>query len=266
VVQIKFAFLNFDKTYFIQFTNKSTCTSDIQITYEDKQISIVNETKFLGLFINNNLFCKTHIECINSKLSTACYAVRSVKPFLTVNTLKMIYYSCFHSAMTYGLLFWGNSPDSIKIFRLQKKIIRIMEGCRYTDSCRKLFINLEILPLPSQYILSLPIFLIRNRSQFLVNSEIHHINTRQHANFHKPSVNVAKYQKGVYYLGVKLFNALPSDIKQSLIIIRNLKWFYKNFYTKNLSIPWMNIWTFRNVKFTFGYTSTNLYYNFFYTT
>jgi hypothetical protein len=49
-------FLNFDKTYFLQFTNKSTCTSDIQITYEDKQISIVNETKFLGLFINNNLY------------------------------------------------------------------------------------------------------------------------------------------------------------------------------------------------------------------
>jgi hypothetical protein len=26
-------------------------------------------------------------------------------------------------------------------------------------------------------------------------------------------VNVAKYQKGVYYLGVKVFNVLPSDIK-----------------------------------------------------
>jgi len=55
--------------------------------------------------------------------------------------------------------------------------------------------------------------MIRNRSQFLVNSEIHHINTRQHANIHQPSVNVAKYQKGVYYLGINVFNALPSDIK-----------------------------------------------------
>jgi hypothetical protein len=26
-------------------------------------------------------------------------------------------------------------------------------------------------------------------------------------------VNVAKYQRGVYYLGFKVFNALPSDIK-----------------------------------------------------
>jgi hypothetical protein len=83
-----FLFLNFDKTHFIQFTNKSHCTSDMQITYEDKQISIVNETTFLGLFINNNLSWKTHIECIKSKLTSACYAVMSVKPFLTINTLK----------------------------------------------------------------------------------------------------------------------------------------------------------------------------------
>ena len=127
--------------------------------------------------------------------------------------MKIIYYSFFHSAINYGLLFWGNSPDSIKIFRLQKMIIRIMIGCRIKDSCRKLFYNLEILPLPSQYIISLLLFMIRNKNQFLVNSEIYHTDTRQHANFHHPSVNVAKYQKGVYYLGVKLFNMLPSYIK-----------------------------------------------------
>jgi len=212
-LNLNFLFLNFDKTYFLQFTNKSTCTSDIQITYEDKQISIVNETKFLGLFIKNNLSWKTHIECIKTKLSSVCYAVRSVKPLLTINTLKTIYYSYFHLVMTCSLLFCGNSPDSIHIFRLQKKIIRIMTGCRYRDSCRKLFINLEISLLPSQYIFSLLMFMIRNRSQFLVNSEIHHINTRQHANFYQPSVNVAKYQKVAYYVGVKVFNVLPSDIK-----------------------------------------------------
>jgi len=86
-------------------------------------------------------------------------------------------------------------------------IIRIMIGCRIKDSCRKLFYNLEILPLPSQYIISLLLFMIRNKNQFLVNSEIYHTDTRQHANFHHPSVNATKYQKGVYCLGVKVFNA-----------------------------------------------------------
>ena len=84
----------------------------------------------------------------------------------------MLYYSYFHFIMTYDLLFWGNSSDSIKIFRLQEKIIRIMMGCKSKDSRRKLFCNLEILTLPSQYILSLLLFMIRNKNQFLVNSEI----------------------------------------------------------------------------------------------
>ena len=155
----------------------------------------------------------------------------------------------FYSVMTYGLLFWGNSPDSIKIFRLKKKIIRIMMGCINTDSHRKLFFNLEILPLPSQYIFSLLLFMIRNKNQFLVNSEIHHIDTRQYANFHQPSVNMTGYQKGAYCLGVKVFNMLPSYIKQSLINPRNLKWFYKNFYMKIPFIPWMNILNFTKVRY-----------------
>jgi hypothetical protein len=40
--------LNFNKTHFVQFTNKSTCTSDIQITYEDKFIQLL-KGNFLGL-------------------------------------------------------------------------------------------------------------------------------------------------------------------------------------------------------------------------
>ena len=54
------------------------------------------------------------------------------------------------------------------------------------------------LPLPSQYILSLLLFMIRNKNQNLVNSEVYHIDTRQHANFHQPSVHLTKYQKGAY--------------------------------------------------------------------
>jgi len=73
--------LNFDKIYFIQFTSKGKCTSDIQIKCKDKQINIVKETTFLGPLINNNLSWKTHIECIKPKLSSACYAATSVKPY-----------------------------------------------------------------------------------------------------------------------------------------------------------------------------------------
>ena len=85
--------MNLEKSYFIQFNNKGKCTSTTQIKYEDKQISTAKETKFLELYINNNLSYKTHTESIQSKLSSASYAMRSVKPYATTNTLKFIYYS-----------------------------------------------------------------------------------------------------------------------------------------------------------------------------
>jgi hypothetical protein len=145
------------------------------------------------------LFLGKHFECSKSKLSSACYAMRSVKPYVSLNTQKVMYYSCFHSVVTYSLLFWGNSSKSIKNFKLNKNN---NDGFWNSDACRKLFFNLEILLLPFQYILSLLLFMIRNRNQFLVNSEVYHTDTRQHANFQQPSVNLTKYQKGVYCLDV----------------------------------------------------------------
>jgi hypothetical protein len=41
-------FFNFDKTPFIQFTNKSSCITDMEVKYEDKQVCTVNKQSFLG--------------------------------------------------------------------------------------------------------------------------------------------------------------------------------------------------------------------------
>jgi len=87
-------------------------------------------------------------------------------------------------------------------------------GCRSTDPCRKVFFSLKILPLPFQYILSLLLFMIKKkRYQFMVSSETYHIDTRRHINFHQPSLNLNKYQKGVYCRGVKVLYILSSYIK-----------------------------------------------------
>jgi hypothetical protein len=81
------------------------------------------------------------------------------------------------------------------------------------DSCRSLFRELEILPLASQHILSLLLFVVKNRNEFTPNSEIHEINTRQQGNFHLPLANLRKYQKGISYIGTKVYNNLPLYIK-----------------------------------------------------
>jgi len=150
--QVNSLSLNISKTYFIQFSRKSLNYSDINITYKNNYISKVNDTKFCGLNINNTLSWKTHIDKILPKLCSACFAMRSVKPFMSQQKLNVIYYSHFHSIMSYGIIFGGHSSSSIRISRLQKRIIRIMMGNRSRYSCRNLFISLKILPFPSLYI------------------------------------------------------------------------------------------------------------------
>ena len=109
-----------------------------------------------------------------------------------------------------------------------------MIGCRSSDCCRIFFFYSEILPLHSQYILPLLLFMIKNLYKSIVaKSEIYHTDTRQHANFHQPSMNVTDYQKGVYHLGVKLFNMLPSDIKKVSDNTKNVRLTVQKFLCEN---------------------------------
>jgi hypothetical protein len=74
-----------------------------------------------------------------------------------------------------------------------------------------LFKKLNILPLHSQYILSLLLFVVQNIEEFTSNSEVHSINTRHKSDLYPPSIKLTEYQKGVYYSGIKIFNHLPQN-------------------------------------------------------
>jgi phage regulator Rha-like protein len=86
-------------------------------------------------------------------------------------------------------------------------------GCRSRDSCRELFTDLKILPQPSLYIYHLILFVNKNNELYTTNNEIHNYCTRQHSNLHQSAANLAQYQNGVLYRGVKMYNTLPAYIK-----------------------------------------------------
>ena len=100
--------------------------------------------------------------------------------------MKLIYFSYFHSVMTYGIILGGNSADRDSVFKLQKRTIRIITNSSNRTSCRGLFKKLGILPLQSQYILSLVLFVIKNMKLITPNSDIHTKNTRNKSNLYIP--------------------------------------------------------------------------------
>jgi hypothetical protein len=184
--------------------------------------------KFWGLNIDNKLSWRSHIDFLVTRLSSLCFIMRTIKPIMSLKSLRMICYAYIHSIMTYIIIFWGNSSYIINLFMIQKNFIRIIMGLKKRDSCRGLFKEMKILPLCSQYIYSLMLHTAINMKLFTRNTDAHNIDTRQNINLFLPSTSFTKVQKGAHCSGIKIynqvFNSLPAPVKYLSHNVKQLKW------------------------------------------
>jgi hypothetical protein len=110
-----------------------------------------------------------------------------------------------------------------RIFRIQKRLVRLMVGVSSRTSCRQLFKEMSILTLASLYILEVTCF-IRKCCQYLeLNSHVHNYNARRKMDIHVQSYKTDIYKKSLLNMGTKVYNKLPSYIKE----IDNYKAFKK---------------------------------------
>jgi hypothetical protein len=170
--------LTFDKTPFMNFKTRNTPFMNPTITDNHNTIINMSMIKFLGLTIENNLCWRTHLDLLLLKLNKVYFMIRTIKSYMSQEVLLMVYHAYFHSILRYGIIFWGNSPYSIDIFRLQKRVIRIICSTKNRDSCRDYFKQLKILPLQSQYVFSILTFVANNINYYKFYSDIRNINTR----------------------------------------------------------------------------------------
>ena len=87
-----------------------------------------------------------------------------------------------------------------------------------------------ILPLISQYIISLLIIIVNSKNQFQMNSEVHNINTRNKSDFYQPLSHLTNYHKGPFYVGIKLYNSLPPEMKDLSHNIQKFKSSLRGFH------------------------------------
>ena len=56
-------------------------------------------------------------------------------------------------------------------------------------------------------------YVVNNVHLFMKNMEIHSHNTRSANNLHVPTANITKFKKATHDMGGKVFNHLPTRIK-----------------------------------------------------
>jgi len=97
--------LNYDKTYFLQFVTKKQNEMQQQVTISNSLITNINSTIFLGLKIDSTLSSEDHVTELTPKLNRACYVIKTLTFLRSPGVLRIVYYSCFHSIMSYGIIF-----------------------------------------------------------------------------------------------------------------------------------------------------------------
>ena len=196
----------------IHSNKNSTFSSAVKL--DNHVLSHVQQINFLGLNIQENLSWESHITKITQTLNRSSFAIRILKPVTNAQTLRSIYFASFHSIMRYGIIFWGNSSHAQSLFKLQKRVIRVMVDAKYLESCKPIFKEHKILPLPSLYVYEILLYVRKQKHLFIQNNEFHNHNTRQKEDLHVLHHSTALYKNGVLNSGIRLYNNLPKTLKE----------------------------------------------------
>ena len=161
--------------------------------------------------------------------------------------LRQVYFAYVQSHILYSLLIWGGSPHLKEVFCAQKRVIRAMAGRRYwkgltpVESCRPLFIEYDILPVFSLYILECCKFVRKNPEKFVLESDVQEQNTKSTRNcprnenqLHVKPVTLNISTQNPLIMAARIFNKLPAVLKvieNEQIFLRKLKRFCMRRYS-----------------------------------
>ena len=238
--------LNAKKTKCIKFTLPNVKNLGPKIILDSNVLETVDSTVFLGITVDKNLQWAAHISCLAGKLSSAAYAVRKVRQLTDVDTARLVYFSYFHSVMSYGILLWGKAADIANIFILQKRAVRAIYQLSARDSLRDIFKDIGILTVASQFIFANLIYIKQNINLYTKVSDVHNISTRNRHKLCVPYHRLHKVHDSFGGLGIRIYNKLPNSLldipfnsfknKIKMILIQ------KAYYTLNDYLDDRNSW------------------------
>ena len=182
--------LNVDKTNFMLFTPKRWPHSMNDILIDKCKINAVEETKFLGVIIDNTLKWSSHLKYISGKIAKGIGVIIKARKVFSPATLLSLYNSLIMPYLTYCIHVWGKAYDThlSHLMLLQNKVVRIIAGVSPRTHAEPLYADLNIMPLKKLYLYTVGLFMYKFSNDMLpeifddmfthVNT-IHDRNTRQ---------------------------------------------------------------------------------------
>ena len=151
--------------------------------------------------------------------------MRKLSPVLSVGTLRLLYSSLVLSHLTYGVEIWGGSARTERnsLISVQNKCVKFLIGggndvLSDVYKCNNLLPFVDIhrfytLLRFKRYLLNDHFFLVDKLSQMQHNHD-HLTRFSTAGNFTVHPINLSIYFNSFFHQGVKMYNDLPSNIKE----------------------------------------------------
>ena len=106
--------LNLSKTVYLFFEHKSHMNVDLDLVLNGVTILGKRHTKFLGVWLDDQLNWKFHSQKLITRLSSRMGLLKRGKNLLSSHAKKVLYFGQVHSLITCGMSIWGTlAPKSI---------------------------------------------------------------------------------------------------------------------------------------------------------
>ena len=130
---------------------------DFQIILNGIKLQQASSVKYLGIFIDRNLNWSSHVASLKSKLACCAQILYKLRCLVSIDILKVLYFSFAYCHLQYCVVSWGHTNHSVlqSLNVLHNNLLRIMTFSRYTCHVTPLYKNLQLLKLTDIYNLEL---------------------------------------------------------------------------------------------------------------
>ena len=218
--------LNVAKTKFMIFHNYQKIIKERDIPsliINGTNIEKVNEFNFLGLTINEFMNWNSHCSKISNKISRTLGVMNRLKRYLPISAMKLMYSSLILSHLQFAVTCWGFKWD--RLFKLQKRAIRIMTNSKYNAHTDPLFKDLGLLKIQDIFDAQCLKFwykFVNNlvpsyfASMFTYNHAIYGIETRQRGSLHLFPVRTSNARNVLRHRIPELLCTFPQGILEKV--------------------------------------------------
>ena len=201
--------------------------TNIDAYIDNEHISNYTLIKLLGVQFDSCLTFAEQVECITKKVMPKIGLIHRLRQFLELDTLKIVYITIIQSIFDNCLTVWGSCASVYlnQIQRLQNRAARAVTGnFNYTDSVSSLIKTLGWMNIRQRHFYFMCILMfkclngmaperLKNSFSYIKNTT--GVDTRSARNnlLCIPKPNCEMYRRSLSYVGPKIWNTLPSDLR-----------------------------------------------------